>query len=72
MNDSFGQRHENLPPELQAALREFDAWSQERLLVEQILVGPLAPTDAEAMVLALVKGLGYSENIPIQRSTANP
>jgi hypothetical protein len=39
----FDQRHNNLPPELGAALREFDAWSQERLLVEQNESTPTEP-----------------------------
>jgi hypothetical protein len=32
---AFDDRHEVLPPELQAATREFDEWSQARLLIEQ-------------------------------------
>jgi hypothetical protein len=38
--------------------------------INEILVGPFASAGAEAMVGALLKELGYSENIPIQRSSA--
>jgi Protein of unknown function (DUF2971) len=35
MTDSFDDRHHGLPPELQVAPREFDAWSQDQLRKEQ-------------------------------------
>lgn len=38
--------------------------------IKEVLVGPLAPAGAEAMVAALLKELGYPENIPSQRSAA--
>jgi hypothetical protein len=35
MIESYENRIDHLPPELAAAGREFDAWSQEQLLAEQ-------------------------------------
>lgn len=43
MNDSYDQRHHNLPPELRAALREFEVWSQKQLLVDQNESTPTEP-----------------------------
>jgi len=43
MNKPFDHRHDALPPELQAATREFVEWSQAQLLVEQNESTPFEP-----------------------------
>jgi hypothetical protein len=43
LNKPFEQRFESLPPESQAASREFDAWSQAQLLKEQDASTPRTP-----------------------------
>jgi hypothetical protein len=43
MTDSFDWCHHGLPPELQVAPREFDAWSQEQLRREQDESTPTLP-----------------------------
>jgi hypothetical protein len=43
MTDTFEERHAHLPARLRAALGEFDAWSQRRLLVEQDESTPTEP-----------------------------
>jgi hypothetical protein len=43
MNNLFDHRHDGLPPELQAATREFVEWSQARLSVEQNESTPSEP-----------------------------
>jgi Protein of unknown function (DUF2971) len=43
MTESFDDRHHDLPPELQAAPREFDAWSQDQLRKEQDESTPTLP-----------------------------
>jgi hypothetical protein len=40
--------------------------------IKEILIGPLAPTSAEAMVAALMKEFGYADDIPIRRSIVTP
>jgi len=53
LTDAFDQRFDPLPPELQVAPHEFDAWSQAQLLKEQDASTPNAPlyhyTDEEAL-----------------------
>jgi hypothetical protein len=43
LNKPYDQRFEPLPPELQVAPREFDAWSRAQLLKEQDASTPRAP-----------------------------
>jgi hypothetical protein len=43
MAQTYDNRFENLPPEITAAAREFVAWSQEQLLVEQAESTPTEP-----------------------------
>ncbi len=59
MSESYDSRHDDLPPELRAALDEFDAWSRERLLIEQEESTPSEPlyhyTDETALTGILTK-----------------
>jgi hypothetical protein len=43
MTDTFDKRYEHLPPELRAAMEDFEAWSQAQLLKEQKESTPTAP-----------------------------
>jgi hypothetical protein len=59
MNNPYDDRHDHLPPELQAATQEFVEWSRAQLLVEQNESTPVEPlyhyTDMKALRGILAK-----------------